>query len=248
MGVTVRGAPDGEDYRFASAIGAVGVVQNAGAAQCRSAPGMARDCLLLTSLRSPVMLLGWIFLVYVFGYVAYSTIAHRIDVAADPYATQEPHVFWVVLAILFSVLMVLLAMSLILSFTVVDRDGVHAYRFLMCYWRRHDFSWEDFWRGSFVSEAVSRSNDGVRIKSCTLYVSREWRSWKPDDESAEGSARHTGPRRTLAKGTGIPGLQFFSLSGGGAVERVDRRWCQVIEWAEHKGYLRRGDTRPGTVS
>ena len=48
----------------------------------------ARDCLLLTSLRSPVMLLGWIFLIYVFGYLAYSTIAHRIDVAADPYATQ----------------------------------------------------------------------------------------------------------------------------------------------------------------
>lgn len=209
---------------------------------------LARDRLVLTSLRSPVMLLVWIFLIYVFGYVAYSTIAHRIDVAADPYATQEPHVFWVVLAILFSVLMVLLAMSLILSFTVVDRDGVHAYRFFVCYWRRHDFSWEDFWRGSFVSEAVSRSSDGVRIKSCTLYVSREWRSWKPDDESAEGSVRHTGPRRTLAKGTGIPGLQFFSLSGGGAVERVDRRWLQVIEWAEHKGYLRRGDTRPGTVS
>ena len=48
MGVTVRGAPDGEDYRFASAIGVVGVIQNAGAAQCRSAPGMAVQMGLLT--------------------------------------------------------------------------------------------------------------------------------------------------------------------------------------------------------
>ena len=28
MGVAIRGAPDGEDYRFASAIGAAGVAQN----------------------------------------------------------------------------------------------------------------------------------------------------------------------------------------------------------------------------
>ena len=198
----------------------------------------SRDRLYLTALRTPVMLLVWIFVLYVFGSLAYTVIAERIHSAADPYSTQEPHLFWIMLAILFSVLMVLLMVSLVLSFTVVDRDGVHAYRFFVCYWRRHDFSWEDFCRGSFVSEAVSRSSHGVRIKSCTLHVSREWRSWKPDDESAEGSARHTGPRRTLAKGTGIPGLQFFSLSGGGAVERVDRRWLQVIEWAERKGYLR----------
>ena len=135
----------------------------------------ARDRLVLTSLRSPVMLLGWIFLVYVFGYLAYWVIAHRIDVAADPYATQEPHVFWVVLAILFSVLMVLLMVSLVLSFTVVDRDGVHAYRFLVCYWRRQDFSWEEFRWGAFVTKMRSVSPSGPTSVD-GLYVSRKWKN------------------------------------------------------------------------
>ena len=208
----------------------------------------ARDCLLLTSLRSPVMLLGWIFLVYVFGYVAYSTIAHRIDVAADPYATQEPHVFWLVLVILLSALMVLLAMSSILSFTLVDRDGVHAYRFFMCYWRRHDFPWEDFRWGSYVLKANVSS--GMMVSISSLCVSREWGNWQPEDESAEEFAHYSRPRRALAQGeaTKIPCLQAFSFFGGDASKRVDRRWCQVIEWAERKGYLRRGDTRPETAS
>jgi len=112
----------------------------------------------------------------VFGYLAYWVIAHRIDVADDPYATQEPHVFWVVLAFLFSVLMVLLAMSLILSFTVVDRDGVHAYRFLVCYWRRHDFSWEEFRWGAFVTKTRSVSPSGPSSVD-GLYVSRKWKKW-----------------------------------------------------------------------
>ncbi len=83
--------------------------------------------------------------------------------------------FWIMLAILFSVLMVLLMVSLVLSFTVVDRDGVHAYRFLVCYWRRQDFSWEEFRWGAFVTKMRSVSPSGPTSVD-GLYVSRKWKN------------------------------------------------------------------------
>ena len=208
----------------------------------------SRDRLHLTALRTPVMLLLWIFVIYVFVYLAYTVIAERIHSAADPYATQEPHLFWLVLVILISVLMVLLMISSVLSFTVVDRGGVRAYRFLVCYWRRRDFSWEDFRWGSYVLMANTVSN-GMLVNSGNLCVSRNWGNWQPEDESTEEFASYDRPRRALVKGDGtrIPGLQVFSFFGGNAGERVDRRWLQVIKWAEYKGYLRQGDTRPGVA-
>lgn len=90
------------------------------------------------------------------------------------------------LAILFSVLMVLLMVSLVLSFTVVDRDGVHAYRFLVCYWRRQDFSWEEFRWGAFVTKMRSVSPSGPTSVD-GLYVSRKWKKWRVEDESTESS-------------------------------------------------------------
>ena len=208
----------------------------------------SRDRLYLTALRAPVMLLLWIFGIYVFGYLACAVVAERIHSAADPYSTQEPHLFWVVLVVLISVLMVLLMISLVLSFTVVDRDGVHAYRFLVCYWRRRDFSWEDFRWGSYVFMANVASN-GALVTIGNLCVSRKWGDWQSEEEGAEEFASYDRPRRALAKGDGtrIPGLQIFSFFGGNVVERVDRRWLQVIKWAECKGYLRQGDTRPGAA-
>ena len=208
----------------------------------------SRDRLYLTALRTPVMLLLWIFVIYVFVYLAYTVIAERIHSAAEPYSTQEPHLFWIMLAILFSVLMVLLMVSLVLSFTVVDRGGVRAYRFLVCYWRRRDFSWEDFRWGSYVLMANTVSN-GMLVNSGNLCVSRNWGNWQPEDESTEEFAYYGRPSRVRPKGKGmqIPGLQFFSLFGGDNVERVDQQWLQVIEWAEYKGYLRQGDTRPAVA-
>ena len=208
----------------------------------------SRDRLYLTALRTPVMLLVWIFVLYVFGSLAYTVIAERIHSAADPYSTQEPHLFWLMLAILFSVLMVLLMISLVLSFTVVDRDGVHAYRFFVCYWRRHDFSWEEFRWGSFVTKTRSVSPSGPSSVD-GLYVSRKWKKWRVEDESTEEFAYYGRPSRVRPKGKGmqIPGFQFFSLFGGDNVERVDQQWLQVIEWAEYKGYLRQGDTRPAVA-
>lgn len=208
----------------------------------------SRDRLYLTALRAPVTLLLWVFGIYVFGYLAYTVIAERIHSATDPYSTQEPHLFWLVLVILISVLMVLLMISLVLSFTVVDRGGVHAYRFLVCYWRRSDFSWEDFRWGSYVLMANTASN-GMLVNIGNLCVSRKRGNWQSEEGSAEEFASYDRPRRALVKGDGtrIPGLQVFSFFGGNAVERVDHRWLQVIKWAECKGYLRQGDTCPGAA-
>jgi len=90
---------------------------------------------------------------------------------------------------------------------------------------------------------------GAAVNVGSLCVSQEWRSWTPEGESVEEFMRYIRPRRALVKGGGtpIPGLQVFLFFRGDVMERVDDRWYQIIEWAEYKGYLHQGDTRPASA-
>ena len=206
---------------------------------------LVRERLVLTILRSPVMLLLWIFVICTFAYLLYMIFFGQSDSATEAYAAQESNAKSPLPAILFMVVLVLLGGLLLFSFTVVDQDGVHAYRFLIFGWVRHDFSWEDFRWGSYVLKTRARAK-GATVNVGSLCVSQEWRSWTPEGESVEEFMRYLRPRRAPAKGGGtpIPGLQVFLFFRGDAMERVDDRWYQVIEWAEYKGYLHQGDTRP----
>ena len=55
------------------------------------------------------------------------------------------------------------------------------------------------------------------------------------------------PPIMTARGSQIPGLRGVGVSGLAGARRVALAWRQIVDWAEYKGYLRQGDTRPGVA-
>ena len=55
------------------------------------------------------------------------------------------------------------------------------------------------------------------------------------------------PPIMTARGYQIPGLRSVGVSGLAGARRVALAWRQIVDWAEYKGYIRQGDTRPGVA-
>lgn len=200
----------------------------------------SRDRLVLTILRSPGMMGCALFLVWAFGGAGYLSFSSALEKGLPLFDLSTSDGWSQVL--LAAVLLLILSMSffLLFSYSVVDSEGLHLHRFIVFKWWSRDVSWVDFRWGSFLKRV--ESNGTV---TATLCVSSDWRSWEPEEGEEKEFLNTYYPPIISARGRQIPGLRGVGVSGLAGARRVALAWREIVDWAEYKGYLRQGDTRPG---
>ena len=202
----------------------------------------SRDRLVLTILRSPGMMGRALFLILMFGGVGYTSFSSMLEEGLPLFDLSTSDGWFHVLLVAVILLIFFMSFFLLFSYSVVDSEGLHLHRFIVFWWWSRDVSWVDFRWGSFLKRTAS--NGAV---TATLCVSSDWRSWEPEEGEGEEFLNTYYPPIMTARGSQIPGLRGVGVSGLAGARRVALAWRQIVDWAEYKGYLRQGDTRPGVA-
>lgn len=200
----------------------------------------SRDHLVLTILRSPGMMGSALFLILMFGGVGCTSFSSVLAKGLPLFDLSTSDGWFQVLLAVVILLIFFMSFFLLFSYSVVDSEGLHLHRFIGFWWWSRDVSWADFRWGSFLKRV--ESNGAV---TATLCVSSDWRSWEPEEGEEEEFLNTYYPPIMIARGRQIPGLRGVGVSGLAGARRVALAWREIVDWAEYKGYLRRGDTRPG---
>ena len=215
-------------------------VQSDGPQTCIPRRWRSRDRLVLTILRSPGMMGSALFLILMFGGVGYTSFSSMLEEGLPLFDLSTSDGWFHVLLVAVILLIFFMSFFLLFSYSVVDSEGLHLHRFIVIWWWSRDVSWDDFRWGSFLKRTAS--NGAV---TATLCVSSDWRSWEPEEGEEEEFLNTYYPPIMTARGCQIPGLRGVGVSGLAGARRVALAWRQIVDWAEYKGYLRQGDTRPG---